>query len=102
MKRAFVASPSDLSRLSSPILSKLSGEPIVCSSLDEITELQRAEAVFFVVSELSMCSTAYEELVRAAFMVMRDQQRRFLLPLDDVTLPIGFQLLQSLREGLPE
>ena len=101
MKNAFVASPTDVGLLTSSILRDLTPEPIVCSSFAELAALRQASTVYFVVSQLSMCSSAYQELVRAAFALTQDL-RRLVLRLDQVNIPDGFQMLQSLREGTPQ
>jgi hypothetical protein len=104
MKNGFVASPSDIGKLRHRVLSQLEGEQIVCSHTREVGRLEQADAVYFVISDISMSSTAYQELVLAAFL-MTEQSHRWLLRLDDVEIPEGFFMLRSLPEtdlGLSE
>lgn len=98
--KAFVLSPSDLSKLQQRYFAALQSGPIVCSSLLEVEELQHADRVYFVISEFSMYSTAYQELVTAALSAT-EQASRWLLLLDKVTIPQGFRRLRSLPIGTP-
>jgi hypothetical protein len=95
MVHAFVASPSDLAALESYLQSTLKNEAITCSSSAELPLLARAESVSFVISQVSMCSTSFQQLVSEALPLV-DESHRKLLRLDDVKIPIGFSMLQSL------
>ena len=97
MRKGFVVSPSDLAQLQHRVLSKLQDEPIVCSYAREVPSLEQAGAVYFVISEISMCSTAYQELVLAAFGAT-EQLHRWLLRLDKAEIPLGFSMLRTLTE----
>ena len=97
MKNGFVASPSDIGNLQHRVLSQLEGEQIVCSHPREVQTLENADAVYFVISEMSICSTAYQELVLAVF-VKTEQSHRWLVRLDDTEIPEGFFMLRSLPE----
>ena len=97
MKNGFIASPSDIGKLQHRVLSQLQGEQIVCSHTREVERLEHADAVYFGISELSICSTAYQELVLAA-LVRTEQSHRWLLCLDDTEIPEGFFMLRFLPE----
>jgi len=101
MRNGFVFTACDIGDLQSTILNKLSDNPILCSSLSEIATLQDAEVVYFVVSETSLCSTAYQQLVFAVLDAVNQSNRR-LLRLDNVPIPLGFKALASLPEGAPD
>lgn len=102
MGYAFVVSLSDLNVLKRRFLTNLKSGPIVCSSLQDISRLQQADEIYFVTSETSMCSTVYQELVVKAFAATAEQLNRSLLRLDDVSIPLGFQMLRSLPESIPK
>jgi len=97
MKKGFVASPSDIAKLQHRVLSQLEGEQIVCSYPREVAKLEQADPVYFVISEMSMCSTAYQELVFVA-LGKTEQSHRWLLRLDDTEIPLGFSMLRSMPE----
>ena len=67
MKNGFVLSTTDMKQLRQQVLSKLSDDPILCTSRIEIEKLQDADLVYFVVSDLTLCSTAFQELVFTVF-----------------------------------
>lgn len=95
MAYVFVASPSDVSSLVSRLQGTLKDGPIICSSSTGLPLLAQAESVYFVVSQVSMCSTAFQQLVLDALPLVEESRRR-LLRLDDVKIPRGFSMLQSL------
>jgi hypothetical protein len=99
MPDAFVTSTSDLDELEDRVLSRLKTPWTVCSS-PELDGLGQASTVYFVASRTSMCSTAYQELVRAAFGATEGRGRR-LLRLDAAEIPLGFEMLKSLPERRP-
>ena len=92
---AFVVSPSDLSKLQQRYSAALNSRQIICSSLLKINELQQADRVYFVISKVSMCSTAFQELVFAA-LAATEGRNQWLLPLDEAKIPLGFSKLLSL------
>lgn len=63
MAQAFVISSSDVTGLLTQLPRTLKDQTIVCSSFAELPLLARAESVFFVISEISMLSTAFQEYV---------------------------------------
>lgn len=100
MKYGFVVSPSDLTKVQQSIIPQLTGEQIVCSSAREVEELKGADVVCFVISEMSMCSTAYQELVLVTLDTIEKTSCR-VLRLDNTEIPLGFHVLQSLSEAIP-
>ncbi|PQV63449.1 hypothetical protein B1R32_11110 [Abditibacterium utsteinense] len=67
---AFVTIKSDLETLSRDIISQSKTKSVVFDCLDEFDEaklatLQQADAIYLVISENSMCSTAYQNLLIA-------------------------------------
>lgn len=102
MRHAYIVSPSDLSDLKRIVFDKLRIEPMVCSSLKEISKLQQADVIYFVASQTSMCSTAYQELVMKAFAATAERSSRSLLKLDKVNIPLGFSMLRTLPESIFE
>jgi len=100
MAIGFVVSPTDFGRLKIRFLDQLKAMPIVCQSQTDIDTLSRADEIYFVASTLSMCSTAYQQLVIDAFPAS-EQANRWLLRLEDVAIPLGFAVLKNLPEGKP-
>ena len=100
MINAFVVSPTDLNKLRTKILERLSVQYILCTSLAEINGLRQADDVYFVVSETSACSTAHQELVQTAIAEIKGVNCK-TLRLDNISLPLGFQSLQSIPEANP-
>jgi|SRR5215472_15939841 len=100
MRNGFVVSTTDMEQLRHRILSKLTDEPVLCSSPVEIIKLQDADFVYFVVSEITLGSTAYQSLVFTVFDTGKQPNWR-LLCLDKTAIPLGFSLLLSLPEGAP-
>ena len=103
---AFVVIPYDLEKLKSDVLvhSKAESKVIVGVlyelSEEQIAALQQADTIYFVVSGTSMCSTAYQTLLFAAFPRI-DVQRCRLLNLDGTRIPAGAPMLQTLPEVWP-
>jgi len=97
MASVFVASPSDLTALVPYLRQAWKEDVIICSSGAELPLLARAESVYFVVSQLSMYSTAFQQLVLDTLPLV-EESRRKLFRLDDAKIPIGFAALQSLSE----
>ena len=97
MAPAFLASISDLTALVRRLQRNWKDDVIICSSAAELPSLPRAESVYFVVSQLSMCSTAFQQLVLDTLPLV-EESRRKLFRLDDAKIPIGFAALQSLPE----
>jgi hypothetical protein len=95
MVNVFIASSSDSLALIVYLQDTLKDEDVICSSSAELPLLVQAESVYFVVSQVSMCSTSFQQLVLDALPLV-DESRRKLLRLDDVKIPIGFSMLQSL------
>lgn len=95
MAYAFIASPGDLAALGSHLRNTLKGEALICSSSAELPLLAQAESIYFVVSQVSMCSTSFQQLILDALPLV-DESRRKLLRLDDVKIPTGFGILQSI------
>jgi hypothetical protein len=95
MPHAFIASPSDLFALTRYLQDTLKDEAIICSSSADLPLLAQAESVYFVVSQVSMCSTSFQQLVLEALHLVEESHCK-LLRLDDVQIPIGFSRLQSL------
>ncbi len=94
MTHAFITSPSDLVELASHIQSTLKNEKFICTLPANLELITQAELVYFVVSQRSMCSSSFQQLVLDAFPLI-DASRRKLLRLDDVQIPVGFNMLQS-------
>jgi hypothetical protein len=102
---AFVAIQYDLEKLNQEILSHSKTESVVCVGLYELGEaelenLKRAETIYFVVSKISMGSTAYQMLLFATFPLV-EIEKCYLLKLDDVPIPAGFPMLRALSERRP-
>jgi hypothetical protein len=97
MRNGFVTLPSDVGKLQQKVPSQLKNEGIICSALPDIETLKQAEAVYFVISKLSMSSTLYQELVLAALASVA-RSNCWLLRLDDTIIPLGFSRLRSLPE----
>ena len=100
MKNVFVVSPSDLAKLRQVLASRLGGEQVTCSSLHEIEAVKEAESVYFVISETSMCSTAYQELVFACLEAV-GTSNLIVFRLDNAEIPLGFSVLNSLPQRNP-
>jgi hypothetical protein len=98
MAPAFVVSVSDLVGLVPRLRETWKDDVIICSSAAELPLLARAESVYFVVSQISMCSTAFQQLVLETLALV-EESRRKLFRLDDVRIPIGFRALRFLPEG---
>ena len=94
-----MVSASDMAGLFTK-LPRLKDETVVCSSAAELPLLARAASVFFVVSEISMCSTAFQQLVLDALQIV-EPSRCKLFRLDEARIPVGLQALRSLTEDLP-
>jgi len=101
MAIGFVVSPTDFGRLKIRFLDRLKPVPIVCQSQTDFNALRRADEIYFVASTLSMCSTAYQQLVIDAFSVS-EHSTKWLLRLEDIEIPLGFDLLKNLPEGRPK
>src|SRR5690242_8175747 len=101
MKTVFVISPSDIDQFQAKVGNHLRDEYSRCSSLTEVGILRSADAVYFVISGASMCSTAYQELVSAA-MALCEFQKCSVLRLERTGIPPGFFMLQSLPERFPK
>jgi hypothetical protein len=97
MKYAIVLSPIDIVKLQSAIYNRLLEKSFLCNDIKMIKELQKAEIVIFVVSEIAMCSTEYQEMVLEAVQVTRNKPH-MLLRLDQARIPDGFKPLQLLAE----
>src|SRR5690242_19129134 len=100
MTIGFVVSPTDFGRLKIQFLDQLTPLPIVCQSQTDLNTLSRAHEIYFVASRLSMCSTAYQQLVIDAFLAS-EHSTKWLLRLEDVAIPLGFDILKNLPEGKP-
>jgi hypothetical protein len=103
---AFVVIRYDLENLNVSVIADSESESVVCVGVyrlgeSELENLQRAEAIYFVASENSMCSTAYQELLFATWPLV-ETKRCFLLKLDNTKIPSGFPMLQALSEGRPD
>jgi|ERR1041384_564974 hypothetical protein len=101
MAIAFVVSPTDFDRLKIRFLDQLKCVPIVCQSQTDIDTLSRVHEIYFVASRLSMGSTAYQQLVIDAFSAS-EHSTKWLLRLEDVAIPLGFDVLKNLPEGKPQ
>lgn len=102
---AFVVIKYDLEKLINDILSQSREESVICVGLyefgeSELSTLQQADMIYFVASETSMCSTAYQSLLIATFPFIKIEKCR-LLKMDDTKIPAGFPMLQALPEGRP-
>lgn len=112
MKRGFVVSPGDVEQLQAQVLSKLEEEPIVCacfgtttkSHLAQVSQLEEATELHFVLSRTSASSTAHQILVTSALSAAGNKPC-YLLRLDDTKVPLGFEMIKLLPEsgfGLPQ
>ena len=102
---AFVLIQSDLERLNADILPYSKVPSVTCVGLYELSEidsenLQLAEKIYFVISETSMCSSAYQALLLATFPLI-EKEKCYLLRLDGTQIPLGFSLLRALPDGRP-
>lgn len=95
MAYVFIASPSDVFALTAHLQDTLQEGALICTSSAELPLLAQAESVYFVVSQISMCSTAFQQMVVDALPLV-DESRRKLLRLDDAKIPTGFSMLQFL------
>jgi hypothetical protein len=100
-----VAIPLDVEQLQARVLSHSKAESVVCVGLyalpeAELARLRQADAIFFVVSATSMCSTAYQMLLFATFPLI-DSGRCRVLNLDGAQVPLGAPMLRDLPDCWP-
>lgn len=95
MTNVFIASPSDITKLQHRVLQKIEAEYTLCSQPHEVKRLSQADVVYFVISDMSMSSTAFQELVKLAFL-STEHKEWWLLFLDEVEIPEGVCELRSL------
>jgi hypothetical protein len=95
MKNAFTVLPEDISRLRSQAGQELLTDSIVCSRISEVAKLEEAANVYFVISKLALFSTAYQDVVLTALKQTRNS-KQWVLFLDEVPIPLGFEPLRSL------
>ena len=95
MTSGFVVSVSDFAALTSRLHEVWTGDVILCSSVAELPLLAQTETVYFVVSQVSMISTAFQQLVLESLSLV-EESRRKVFRMDAATIPVGFKVLQSL------
>jgi hypothetical protein len=103
---AFVLTQCDLVKLTRDFLADLEAESIICVGLYELEEtelekLKRADTIYFVASQTSMCSTAYQMLLWATFPHV-ESRNCCLLNLDNARIPEAFSMLRALPKQTPK
>jgi hypothetical protein len=98
----YVVIQYDLDRFTKEILSQENSSSVVCTALYEfeeqdLTKLQAAKTIFFIVSKTSICSTAYQILIDNTYRLIQTKVCR-VIKLDEIEIPNGFHFLRSLPE----
>lgn len=109
MPHAFVVCQSDAKRLGSLTGFQFDEATLFCSVPADLDKLQAASEVWFVVSQTSLLSTQFQEVVLTALSAwgnvagsVAKDAKCWLLPLEEVVIPLGFSVLNALPIYPPE
>ncbi len=103
MPDAFVVCQSDINRLKSLTGFQFDEATVFCSVPADLDKLQTASEVWFVVSRLSLFSTLFQEVGLTALSAwgnvagsVAKDAKCWLMPLEEVTISLGFSVLNSI------